>query len=158
MKTKAWSHENRTDGKDEWLTPKWITDALGPFDLDPCAPVLRPWPTAAHHYTVNDNGLLREWHGFVWCNPPYSNVKAWMARMAQHNNGVALTFARTDTVTFHEYIFPKATLMLFLRGRLRFHHVDGSEGGTAGAASVLIAYGRDAAGRLDKLAEKGYFV
>lgn len=23
---------------DEWYTPRWIIDELGPFDLDPCAP------------------------------------------------------------------------------------------------------------------------
>jgi hypothetical protein len=145
---KAWAHENRADGKDEWLTPRWITDALGPFDLDPCAPIVRPWDTAAQHFTIHNNGLLNEWRGFVWCNPPYNNVRVWMQRMAAHNNGIALTFARTDTAMFHDCIFGRATLLLFLRGRLSFHHVDGSKGGTAGAASVLIAYGQEAARRL----------
>ena len=32
--------------KDEWITPPFITQALGPFDLDPCAPVDAPWPIA----------------------------------------------------------------------------------------------------------------
>ena len=156
---KAWSHENRADGKDEWLTPKWITDELAPFDLDPCSPVVRPWPTAKTHYTVQDNGLLRAWHGFVWCNPPYDNVSAWMARMREHQNGIALTFARTDTAMFHEYVFGHATAILFLRGRLSFHHVDGTKGGTAGAASVLIAYGQEAATRLTKLLpHKGWMI
>lgn len=147
-KTKAWSHENRTDGKDEWLTPFYIIAALGPFDLDPCAPINRPWPTAHNHYTVVDNGLLKEWRGFVWCNPPYNNVGTWLGRMAEHSNGIALTFARTDTVAFHRHVFPKAHALYFLKGRLSFHHVDGTKGGTAGAASVLIAYGEEAERRL----------
>ncbi len=50
-------------GKDEWLTPKSIIDALGEFDLDPCSPVIRPWDTARKHFTVEDNGLLQEWGG-----------------------------------------------------------------------------------------------
>lgn len=29
--------------KDEWLTPPGIIKSLGEFDLDPCAPVKRPW-------------------------------------------------------------------------------------------------------------------
>jgi hypothetical protein len=147
-KTKAWAHENRSDGKDEWLTPRLITDALGPFDLDPCSPIKRPWPTAKTHYTIEDNGLLKEWHGFVFCNPPYNNVGTWLGRMAEHNNGIALTFARTDTATFHRHVFPKASALYFLKGRLSFHHVDGTKGGTAGAASVLIAYGDTADKRL----------
>lgn len=32
---------------DEWLTPPQLLKCLGPFDLDPCSPVDRPWPTAA---------------------------------------------------------------------------------------------------------------
>ena len=39
-----------TDNHDEWLTPPEIIRALGPFDLDPCAPVNRPWDTANDHY------------------------------------------------------------------------------------------------------------
>lgn len=158
---KAWSHENKPDGKDEWLTPKWITDKLGPFDLDPCSPVVRPWDTAKKYYTIADSGLLKPWNGFVWCNPPYNDIKAWMARMVEHNNGIALTFARTDTAYWHEYVFPKASALFFLRGRLSFHHVDGTTGGTAGAASVLIAYGPEARGRLGRHAidnGKGWFV
>lgn len=42
----------RTIGHPEWLTPRNIVDALGPFDLDPCAPIVRPWPTAVQHYTA----------------------------------------------------------------------------------------------------------
>jgi len=42
----------------EWLSPPEIVKVLGPFDLDPCSPVYRPWPTAREHYTIIDNGLL----------------------------------------------------------------------------------------------------
>jgi hypothetical protein len=43
---------------DEWYTPKRIIDALGPFDLDPCAAPNLPWRTAAKQFDVYDNGLL----------------------------------------------------------------------------------------------------
>jgi hypothetical protein len=50
--------------KDEWLTPQFIVQALGAFDLDPCAPVNRPWDTARTHYTGsayqwNENSISR---------------------------------------------------------------------------------------------------
>ena len=35
-------HQRARGGTVEWLTPPKILDALGPFDLDPCAPVVRP--------------------------------------------------------------------------------------------------------------------
>ena len=62
---------NTATGKDEWLTPPEIIKALGDFDLDPCSPINRPWNTAKNHFNINDNGLMQNWFGRVWCNPPY---------------------------------------------------------------------------------------
>ena len=48
---KCFTHDrNHYIGKEEWLTPPDLVQLLGPFDLDPCAPVRRPWDTAAKHY------------------------------------------------------------------------------------------------------------
>lgn len=58
-------HQSARMKNDEWLTPPEILSALGTFDLDPCSPVNRPWPTAAQHYTERDNGLALPWHGRV---------------------------------------------------------------------------------------------
>lgn len=38
--------EKSVNTTDEWYTPKEIIDALGKFDLDPCAPVKPLWQTA----------------------------------------------------------------------------------------------------------------
>lgn len=27
-----------TNNNDEWLTPRWLLELLGEFDLDPCSP------------------------------------------------------------------------------------------------------------------------
>ena len=35
--------ERSANSTDEWYTPKEIIDALGEFDLDPCAPVSPPY-------------------------------------------------------------------------------------------------------------------
>jgi hypothetical protein len=43
---------------------------------------------------------------------------------------------------WHEHIWPRATGLLFLRGRLRFCYVTGKEAGAAAAPSVLVAYGK----------------
>jgi hypothetical protein len=141
--------DRATQGKDEWLTPPGVIRALGPFDLDPCAPVNPPWTLAADTFTCFDNGLTKEWRGFVWCNPPYSTAGKWLARLSGHNGGgIALVFARTETGAFHEHVWAKAAALYFFKGRLRFYNVDGTEGGAAPAPSVLIAYGEDAAKRL----------
>lgn len=135
---------------DEWLTPPHIIRALGPFDLDPCSPVERPWDTAAAHYTVEDDGLARPWHGLVWCNPPYGpQTFAWMERLAEHGDGIALIFARTETAGFFDSCWRHATSMLFLRSRLHFHLPDGTRApANSGGPSVLLAFGGRAHQRL----------
>ena len=140
---KAFSHERNSDGKDEWLTPPEIIRCLGEFDLDPCSPVDRPWPTAAKHYTQLDDGLCQDWEGRVWCNPPYGNkTRVWMDRIAEHGDGIALIFARTETATFFDSVWPKASAVFFFKGRISFHHVTGAKAQSAGAPSCLVAYGR----------------
>lgn len=140
---KGWNHE-RQEGKDEWLTPPEILEALGRFDLDPCSPICRPWDTAAEHYTIEDDGLSKQWHGRVWLNPPYGQETGeWLGAMARHGNGVALIFARTDTRKFQELVFRTADAVCFLEGRISFYRVDGTQAGPAGAPSCLVAYGED---------------
>lgn len=140
-------------GTHTWLTPPEIVEALGPFDLDPCAaPSPRPWPTAAMHFVETDDGLQMPWHGRVWCNPPFGkHTAAWLERMALHGNGIALTFARTETEMFQRWVWPYAALVMFLAKRPHFHLPDGSRAkGNSGGPICLIAYGDDNAYALDR--------
>ena len=134
-----------TDGHDEWLTPKYITDSLGIFDLDPCSPGdRRPWDTALHHLDESNDGLIASWFGRVWCNPPYGKETfKWLAKLASHGNGVALIFARTETRGFHSEVWEKADAVFFFKGRLKFCYVNGTEADVANAPSCLVAYGKN---------------
>lgn len=138
------SHQSARMAKDEWLTPPHIIQTLGYFDLDPCAPIDRPWPTAGRHYTIEDDGLRQPWRGRVWLNPPYGRESGkWLARLAQHGQGTALIFARTETALWFDHVWPMASAILFLKGRLHFHHVNGTRAAAnAGAPSALVAYGQ----------------
>jgi hypothetical protein len=44
---------------------------------------------------------------------------------------------------FFEHIWNDADAILFVKGRIRFYHVSGVQGGTPGAPSVFIAYGNE---------------
>lgn len=145
---------------DEWLTPPEILTALGPFDLDPCSPVDRPWDTAAAHFDVEDDGLATPWHGRVWLNPPYSEVDPWMEKMAAHGQGTALLFARTETRCWEAHIWPHVSAVLFLFGRLTFYRGDGTAskaGHNSGGPSVLLAYGAADAEALARCGLPGAF-
>lgn len=140
------THQKPIGLNDEWLTPPWILKPLGLFDLDPCAPVTRPWATADHHYTIEDDGLSREWFGRVWLNPPFNRYERpkWMAKMAEHNNGVMLIPAAWETEAFRQNVWGKASGILALHKRPRFCYVDGKKAkANSGCTICLVAYGDD---------------
>lgn len=149
-------NRSATDYNNEWITPRPIIQRLGIFDLDPCSPIDRPFPTARKHFTILDDGLMQEWHGRVWLNPPYGKIEDWMRKMYQHDNGIALTFARTETAWFQELIWPQATSILFMKGRITFLTPSGAKAkGSAGAPSVLISYGEANMEALEKSGIEG---
>lgn len=127
----------------DWMTPRWIIEDLGPFDLDPCRCYGQRQECAKHSYTVDDDGLAQKWFGRVWLNPPYgSALKHWLKRLAEHGDGVALVPARTEVESwFWPYIWERAHAVFFFRGRLYFERPDGMTVGNAGHGSVLAAYG-----------------
>ncbi|MHA0288301.1 DNA N-6-adenine-methyltransferase [Mycobacterium sp. C3-094] len=144
-------HQSARMRTDTWLTPRHILDALGPFDLDPCsAPDPTLWPTAAQHITLPRDGLAEPWHGRVWLNPPYGQEAwAWLERLSLHGRGTALIFARTEVAGFVRQVWEAADAVLFLHGRLHFHHANGERAAAnSGAPSCLVAYGADDAHRL----------
>lgn len=156
------SHQSRRAMKEEWITPKYIIDAfgIGYFDLDPCAAVNQPWSCARKAFTIEQNGLIQPWWGNVWLNPPYgSKTGKWLSRLAEHGSGIALIFARTETADWFEHIWSKADAILFIEGRLYFHHVNGRVAkSNSGAPSALVAYGKENAQALLKCGIKGRVV
>lgn len=154
-------HSPRSESVD-WLSPpEWI-ERLGPFDLDPCCPTRMPWRTARRMVTRREDGLACQWKGRVWCNPPYGRppvIEPWMQRMAEHGNGIALSFARTETHMWFEYVWPVATAILFVRGRPYFYRRSGRRAvGNSGGPVSLIAYGESNARALERANIEGYFL
>jgi hypothetical protein len=144
MTPSGFTHDQRTaTSSDEWYTPPEVFDALGlAFDLDPAAPPGGvPWVPATRHLTQQDDGLSRPWRGRVWLNPPYGRqTDRWLSRLADHGDGLALVFARTDTAWFQR-VAARAAALCFIGGRLRFHRPDGTPGNTAPSPSLLVAFG-----------------
>ncbi len=147
-----------TENNQTWLTPPELINSLGGFDLDPCTPINRPWDTAKNHYTKEDDGLLLPWFGRIWCNPPYGKYMGmFMEKMALHNNGIGLTFARTETRAFQNFVFPFAESILFIEGRIHFYDKNGNRSASnGGAPSVLISYGENNADAIEDSGIKGY--
>lgn len=116
---------------DVWATPRVVVDEwarrVGPFVLDVSASVDNA--CAPRFYTERDDGLRQSWvedaaGGTIWCNPPYSDVNAWVAKaIREHVAGariVMLLPSRTDTRWFHELLEEPRCSLHFLRRRLTF--------------------------------------
>lgn len=143
---------------DTWITPKWIIDAIGLSDLDPCgwtpngSPVVQ---TAKKYITEDQNGLSTQWSGSVFCNPPYSDLKTWLEKCAEYheNTGsqvIILCFVRSETRAFQQNI-KSATGINLINKRIKFLDSFGNEKGNGNAPSCLIAYGEEAFERIKNI-------
>ena len=131
--------------KHNWKTPKkLLQDVLlwfdrAHFNIDVCSS--KSNVPARHFFTPKENGLLQEWRGLCWMNPPYGReIEQWIrkARTSRSATVVCLVPARTDTKWWHEHIVSAASVILFLRGRVRF------EGAPASAPfpSAIVVFGK----------------
>lgn len=73
----------------EWYTPRWVLDWLGPIAMDPCwAPGSNVACDAPIDVRTHGDSLLRHWadlipgnaRGIVYCNPPYSDCSRWVEK------------------------------------------------------------------------------
>ena len=114
--------------KNDWETPpelfKLGCDFFGHApDLDVCATAENS--LCKYHY--DHDALNRPFDMPFWCNPPFSELKKWIRKCylehVKHNvSGLMLTFAKTDTAAFHDYVFSKESVsLLFIRGRIHFY-------------------------------------
>lgn len=127
------SHKGQTNS---WLTPLWLINELGEFDLDPCG--------FKHHKTANkiiqlpEDGLKIDWVGRVWLNPPYGkSQQIWLDKMYEHKNGIALIFSRLETKWIQKFIKDG---FFSIQGRISFLTEDLRIKNNAGCGSILIPF------------------
>jgi hypothetical protein len=154
--------ETRTGGQTvEWYTPPEVFDALGlGFDLDVASPgpVIVPWVPAIRHLTPNDNALWQPWEGTVWMNPPYGRaIDDFATKFAEHRNGIALVYSRTETAWYQRLLNASDAVCLpakrihFIRGdgrRVREVGYEGEDQARSTAGSTLFACGPESVAAL----------
>lgn len=154
---KIWGNHNHRaqgTGENEWYTPEIHIEAarrvLGVINLDPASSDQAQKSVRADEYcTVDDDGLLHDWNGTVWMNPPYSQpaIQEFIQKLVSEyaagrtTAAVALTHNYTDTEWFH--IAARAcSAICFTRGRIKFVNPDGEEAApTQGQA--FFYFGKD---------------
>lgn len=116
--------------RDTWCTPKWITDAIGNWDLDPCANERSHVP-AKKTFMLEQRGedglvLARDVKksARVFLNPPYSDVMPWIEAYG-HTRFCFLLKVDPSTKWFAA-LLEKTQLVLIPRGtRIQFEAPEG---------------------------------
>jgi hypothetical protein len=119
-------------GDNEWFTPpeniKLAREVLGEIDLDPASHrAAQNTVRARNFFTLQDDGVTKEWRGRVWLNPPYAQpaighfIDKLVAEIdvGRVTDAILLTHNYTDTSWFHKAA-AFSSRICFTRGRIRF--------------------------------------
>ena len=113
--------------KQTWETPQDFFDKLNNifnFTLDSCAEC--ETAKVDKYFTIEDNALIKDWEGVVWCNPPYGREQIKFINKAldehkKHSSTIVMLIpARPDTKVWQDVIFKKSSQICFIKGRLKF--------------------------------------
>jgi phage N-6-adenine-methyltransferase len=105
---------------------------FGPFALDVAA--AQHNAKCDRYYTIDDDGLTQPWNAErIWCNPPYSNLYAWVDKawweweVTQYPSLIVMLLPanRTEQKWWQELVEPNRDNggklhVEFLSGRMRF--------------------------------------
>ena len=116
-------------------TPLWVYKPLGHIDLDPCAGKNTDIAKVNYRLEDNRNGLEEEWHGFVFCNPPFSQKLLWIEKMISHKNGILLLPERGST-PWHGPCAQKAGYHFTMGKKINF--IGGSSSNPTGSTLFLF--------------------
>jgi len=125
---------------DLWSTPQATFDALHKefnFETDVCAN--QENAKCARFFTKENNGLIQDWEGVCWMNPPYGReIGLWLRKAYESSvlgaTVVCLIPARTDTAYWHDYCMKGE--IRFIRGRLKF----GGHSNSAPFPSAIVIF------------------
>jgi phage N-6-adenine-methyltransferase len=143
-----------------WITPKWIIDAIGLSDLDPCGYRLDGKiivETARNYYTLQDsqNGLIEKWSCSIYCNPPYNNTAIWLRKCRDYyqdtGNEVIMLIKNVVERIYFQNEAAYMTGIVFIRDRVGFLNEYGEKTNKATFGSTLIAFGEGAYERITKI-------
>jgi len=107
-----------TRDSDNYATPIEFYNKINKefsFDYDPCP------------FKSDFDGLLTEWNGSIYINPPYSGIEPFIKKgIEQLQNGnaercVYLIPVRSDTKYWHDLIMRYASEIRFVKSRLNFN-------------------------------------
>ena len=141
--------ESLTDEVDTRLTPRaFFNDLDAEFHFTVDAAASSENALCEKYWTRETDGLAQDWTGeIVWCNPPYSHLREWVAK-AHHANATVVMLLpanRTEQPWWQTYVEPyrdrgEILTTRFIAGRMKFRDTLKETSGGAPFASVLLIW------------------
>ena len=127
---------------DEHYTPKSLFNGLQiEFDLDVCAPHEKTNSGAKQWFCkCCKDGLISDWFGNVWMNPPYSQPTAWVEKFIKHGKGIALLPITRGK--WWDSVWSKSDAILPLTYNYKFERPDGMPSKPIVFRTALYAIGQ----------------
>ena len=137
-------------GDVEWYTPQALVSSarsvMGNIDLDPAScEAAQATVKATTWWSKEEDGLVQEWKGRVWLNPPYAAkaIVPFAAKLVEAYADGAVTEAcwlsptNAADVAWAQELMVQASAVCLIGGRVEFVRSDGGTGGSAWASMVL---------------------
>lgn len=168
VKAAAKPHVANNSGEQDWYTPEvYLTAArkvLGDFDLDPASSdVAQRFVNAKTYFTKDDNGLIQDWRGTVWMNPPYGSgiVEQFAEKLVNSlpsiKGAVVLVNNATETRWF-QLLANNSNAICFPSGRIKFLDSSGEPKNSPLQGQAFIYFGRRAKTFCKVFSEFGFVV
>jgi len=125
-------------GNNERYTPEYIIKlarkAMGEIDVDPasCEVANNELIKADKYFDKETNGLIQEWYGRVWLNPPYGRglIESFVDKLLEEYRGgrttqaIVLTHNASET-RWYGRLLEEASAICIVSGRIRFYAING---------------------------------
>jgi ParB family chromosome partitioning protein len=158
-------HISNNSGEYEWYTPneyvEYARNVMERIDLDPATSVKANETIKAEQiFTKEDDGLLQEWSGNVWLNPPYSQplISEFSDKLINElpniDQACVLVNNATETVWFQNML-SRCDAVCFLKGRIKYLDENGDASNSPLQGQTIIYFGKNHDDFINKFNELG---
>ena len=139
------------NGSAEWYTPSEYIEAakrvMGDIDLDPASSTIaNETVKAKKFFSADDNGLIQDWSGRIWLNPPFASglIEKFIDKLLASDFEAAIVLVDNATETrWFRKLADSSSAIVFTTGRINFLKGGTYEAGTPTRGQCFFYFGSE---------------